>query len=267
MKPLRRLVRHVLARCLVGSDTTAVLSGRCRGSLLPRGIAMNNLAMVLGTYERSIQRVLAEQADGCRIAYDVGTHVGFFTLFLARVVRAEGRVYAFEPSAAEAQLLHELIRCNHLEERITVQQCAVCDENGQLSFNTGHGSFTGILEKAPANKPGGDRPSCMVQAITLGHFVYDLGNPAPDVMKIDVESAEPLVLRGADRLLRLHRPRMLIEVHGPTACKETVSQLLAHGYRVESLAHPERTTVTTPDQLRSYFTKGQWTTHLVAAPN
>jgi FkbM family methyltransferase len=267
MKAMRRLVRRILVGCLVGPDTTAVRSGRCRGRLLPREIAAGNLSMVSGRYERAIQRALETQARGCRIAYDVGAHVGFFTLFLSQVVRSDGLVHAFEPSAPEARLLRELIRCNHLEERIAVHECAVCDEDGQVSFNVGHASSTGILHKAPANRSAGDRPSCTVRSVTLDHFVYGMGNPAPDVMKIDVESAETLVLRGASRLLREHRPRMLIELHGPKACQETVSLLLADGYRIETIAHPRETAVTTPDQLRPLFNKDAWTTHIVAVPS
>jgi FkbM family methyltransferase len=266
MIAIRQFFRPLLVRCLVGAGTTAVRSGRCRGRLLPHDIAAGNLAMVLGTYERSIQRALESLASGCRVAYDIGAHVGFFTLFLSEVARGDGQVHAFEPSAPEAELLRELIRCNHLEKRITAHECAVCDEDGPVSFNVGQATSTGILRKAPANRSGGERPSCTVQAITLDHFVYGLGNPAPDVIKIDVESAEALVMRGAARLLREHRPLLLIELHGPQASRDTVSFLLANEYRIETVAYPRGTAVTTPDQLRPLFTKDVWTTHIVGTP-
>jgi hypothetical protein len=86
------------------------------------------------------------------------------------------------------------------------------------------------------------------------------------VIKIDVESAEALVMRGATRLLREHRPLLLIELHGPQASRDTVSLLLANEYRIETVAYPRGTAVTTPDQLRPLFTKDVWTAHIVGTP-
>ena len=41
---------------------------------------------------------------------------------------------------------------------------------------------------------------------------------APHLIKMDVEGAEYLVLRGMERTLRAHHPHLLIELHpGPTA--------------------------------------------------
>jgi hypothetical protein len=51
--------------------------------------------------------------------------------------------------------------------------------------------------------------------------------PAPSVLKIDVETAEVNVLRGASRLLRTARPVIWCEVAADNS--ETVSKLLDQG--------------------------------------
>lgn len=83
--------------------------------------------MVLGRYEPDIQQLLANQAQGCKVAYDVGSHVGFFTLLLADAMGQDGTVVAFEPSEGESSRVEELIDCNNLASRVSVERMAVCD--------------------------------------------------------------------------------------------------------------------------------------------
>ncbi len=110
---------------------------------------------------------------------------------------------------------------------------AVCDEVSELGFYTGHESFTGILGKfsKAVNREG--RVPVLVQSITLDEYVYGRRNLAPDLLKIDVESAEAAVIRGAEELLTKKRPKMLIEVHGPNSSRDTIVQVLAYNYRIE----------------------------------
>lgn len=262
-----RTLKPILVRCLVSPDNTAIRSGVLRGRLLPRSIAAGNLAMVFGTYERQIQALLTEQSRGCVIAYDVGAHVGFLSLLFAELVPQCGHVYAFEPSSREAGMIDELIRCNALHDRLSVHRFAVCDEVGEICFHASDASFTGILNKAAENQQRNASSGVIVQAITLDAFVYDMGYPAPDIIKLDVESAEPLVLAGARRLLANKRPRLVIEVHGPDACRDTVVELLKQGYRIELLFKTDRIPVTVADQLRPLFQKNKWTHHLLALPS
>lgn len=261
---LRRILKRLATSLLVSSGDTAIRAGQLKGRLLPRSIASSNLAMVLGRYEADIQELLSHEATGCQVTYDVGAHVGFFTLLFGHVTGDSGTVIAFEPSESEASRVEELVRCNQMQDRVTVERFAVCDEVAQLVFFTGHASFTGILDKVSKSHNRDNQTSVTVQGITLDEFVYGRNNPAPDLMKIDVESAEASVIRGAKRLLTEKRPKMLIEVHGPTPCKDTITEVLALGYQIEFLGPDGRVRVTEPDQLKDQFWKGHWTNHLLA---
>src|SRR5262249_11526871 len=59
--------------------------------------------------------------------------------------------------------------------------------------------------------------------------------PAPNVIKIDVEGAELLVLRGALQLLRQHRPRLLIEAHSPDLARDCITVLESLGSRISAV--------------------------------
>lgn len=220
--------------------------------------------MVFGTYERGIQEVILGLARGSEVAYDIGAHVGYMSLLLTKCVSQSGRVICFEPSSREAALVEELAVVNRLEGKLRVERVAVCDENGEVAFQPNHSSFTGILRKAPESRD--TRGSAAVLAVTLDAFVYERLNPAPDFIKIDAESAEAMVIAGASELLRRKRPKMVIEVHGPDACRDTIAGLLQHNYRIQLVGNGQAASVTSPDQLRPLFEANRWTLHLAAMP-
>jgi len=54
--------------------------------------------------------------------------------------------------------------------------------------------------------------------------------PPPDVLKIDTEGAENLVLSGAARTLREHRPRLILAAHGAERAQSVLALLREAGY-------------------------------------
>jgi len=54
----------------------------------------------------------------------------------------------------------------------------------------------------------------------------------PDVVKVDVEGAELLVLKGLSRALRDHRPALFLEIHTRDLAKECEEFLKQRGYDV-----------------------------------
>src|SRR3954471_4835586 len=83
------------------------------------------LNILRGHYEQDeihfVQRVL-RSGDS---AIDVGAHIGFFTMHMASAVGRAGRVYAFEPFDANADLLDRSIRENDYADRIQFERTAV----------------------------------------------------------------------------------------------------------------------------------------------
>jgi len=75
-----------------------------------------------------------------------------------------------------------------------------------------------------------------VIALTLDDAIDVLGLPEPDVLKIDVEGAEALVLRGGRRLLSTRAPALYIELHGAEPQREVLKLLAGMGYSVAGSA-------------------------------
>ncbi len=70
----------------------------------------------------------------------------------------------------------------------------------------------------------------MVPVTTIDNFVYEQKNPGPDIVKIDVEGAEALVLRGMKNVIRDFKPVLLCEMHGRNSEVENV--LREAGYNI-----------------------------------
>ena len=222
--------------------------------------------MVLGRYEAHVQELLDELCMDCVVAYDVGAHVGFFSLLLAGHLPDGSEVHAFEPSGHEAQMMRQLIGSNDLEHTVHVHPYAVCDEVGTLTFYRGNGTFTGILDRVAKPHVRERQTPVQVEGITLDEFVYGRHHRAPDLMKVDVESAEASVMRGARRLLREGRPKMLVEVHGPNACRDALEEIARHDYVLQRVGRTRREGISQPDQMRGLFSKKTWTHHVLALP-
>lgn len=171
------------------------------------------------------------------VMFDVGANVGYFSLLAAKAVASTGRVYAFEATPAVAERLAENVNLNGLDN-VSVIHSAVCDRDGEVEFRI-------QIDDSEGNSLvnfSGDWPRIRVPAMTLDEFVARNQIDRVDLIKIDVEGAEPLVLKGAKSLLtRPGRPALVIEVF-PAALRSAGSsksklldELSEYGYRVQGL--------------------------------
>lgn len=133
-----------------------------------------------------------------RVAVDVGAHNGVYAAHLARDFV---RVYAFEPAADMFEILSHRVATLH---NVEVSRAALLDRSG-------FGSITEDEKRKGKTRaryvlPGvGNVPVTTLDAIVAEDFA-DV-----DFLKVDVEGAEELVLRGGEALLRRCRPVVMIE--------------------------------------------------------
>lgn len=141
------------------------------------------------------------------IVWDIGASVGLFTMHAAQRVN---RVIAYEPDPETAARLDENIKLNGLRNKVDVRQLALGDEERREELHTdglcGFAPALGNLERHSA--------SISVEMKTIDCLVRK-GTQHPSVLKIDIEGAELLALRGARSLLHSEkRPRIIfIEIH------------------------------------------------------
>ncbi len=154
--------------------------------------------------EFDILQSLLRPTDRC---LDIGANIGLYSVFFARAA-FDGDVISVEPVPLNAALLQVNIALNQLTN-VRVQQVVVSDQcrlsNFSISVDGAYSSICGT----------GRRPE--LRHVKLPATTVDnlLGSARVDIMKVDVEGAELLVLRGATGLLMdsARRPRaVLIEL-------------------------------------------------------
>jgi len=158
-------------------------------------------------YEPDSMRIFLRLLPGARTVLDVGANVGLYAL-VAAAQDAHRAVYAFEPVPRVAGLLRRNAELNGLPN-LRVEECAVADSGGEAMLFVPRDAVP-----VAASLVSGYRPDCeeiRVRALTLDEFVRERGIARVDVLKIDVETAEPRVWAGAKKLLRRDRPPVLCE--------------------------------------------------------
>ncbi len=139
-------------------------------------------------------------------AVDVGAHVGFYTLLLARLVAPGGRVVAVEPAPANLDLLRRNLAPG-APVPIAVLAVAAGAQDGDRTLRLSDSSDTHSFYQHPL--VGRTQPVLVAQR-RLDHL---LPTP-PDVIKIDVEGAELEALEGLEGVITPNSPRtILVEVN------------------------------------------------------
>src|SRR5207248_10245206 len=134
-----------------------------------------------------------------QVFFDVGAHYGWMSLIAAHRVGPTGRVISFEPAPPLVDILRYHKRVNRLKQ-MEVVVSAVSDRDCQsvpfLLMNDGLSVGNSLV----AHKLEGRTTESAVRTETLDSYC-SRNNCWPDVLKIDVEGAELLVLRGAAEVL------------------------------------------------------------------
>jgi FkbM family methyltransferase len=190
----------------------------------------------LGTYEPQLQAAIQELVLPGQIVYDIGANIGFMTLLFAQCVESTGHVYAFEALPANLQRLRDNIALNAVDDRVTIISAAVNDRSNSTKFYIGPSPGTGKLVKSAGRSTITYRESIEVEGISIDDFIYQSGNPAPDILKIDIEGGEVLALPGMSRMLHEKRPVVMIELHGQEAARVGWDLLKKENYRICHMA-------------------------------
>jgi len=168
---------------------------------------------------------------------DVGANMGLYTIFAARKVGSSGAVIAIEPSTRDFARLKANVELNKLVN-VQLLQVALSDHEGEAELlvateeHSGHNTL-GDFGYATASQ-GTER----VHVTRLDDIVKQLALTRIDVIKIDVEGAEYVTLRGAEDTLRRFKPSILLEISDRTLVHQGASGskvwdfLIQRGYSI-----------------------------------
>lgn len=104
-----------------------------------RWIATSGSKFVMGRYEPEKTQAIIENVKDGDVVYDIGAHVGYFTILMSRIVGDKDHIYSFEPRPITHHFLKTHVRINH-RSNITITNACVGDKAGTVTFETRTGT-------------------------------------------------------------------------------------------------------------------------------
>ena len=175
-----------------------------------RDVGIASHIMLEGRWEPWIETVLVEAIKPGMRFVDVGANFGYFTLIGAERVGAAGHVYALEANPLLFEKLAKSIAVNGFNSRVSAFNVAVNDDTRAMEILFQHTGSGGGWTDIPRKRSVAKREVLPVNGEPLDKLLGDI--PDVQVMKIDVEGAEPKVLAGAKALMaRSKRLTIILE--------------------------------------------------------
>jgi len=165
---------------------------------------------------------------------DVGANVGFFTMKFALWVGEQGRVIAVEPDRENFEVLVAKVKKAGLQDRVRLHQAAAAAETGSVRLRRN--------ELHPGDHRISFHPEGIpVPAVTVDDLVAAAAPRSVSLVKIDVQGAEMLVLKGAKRMLDQLHPALFVEVddralrHFGSSAEALLEHMQRSGYKTHEL--------------------------------
>ncbi|MEX0777392.1 MAG: FkbM family methyltransferase [Phycisphaeraceae bacterium] len=186
---------------------------------LPSGLKMDldlsvypDCCMAYGLYELTTGRLIRRLLRPGDHFVDGGANIGYFTLLAAQRVGTRGHVDAFEPQPNNRARLIEHLKLNSLNDRVTVHDTALSDQEGQATIHFfppdddqhNHGCSTLFVE------PADHTQATRVRTVRMDQVLH---GSSPCLIKLDLEGAEPLAISGAQELLKSAAPYVIGELN------------------------------------------------------
>lgn len=180
-----------------------------------------------------MKRVLNEDSN----CIDVGCHKGEVMDEILKIA-PKGKHVGFEPIPEYVEFLQKKYSA---DDRVTILQNALSDSNSEAEFNwvKNAPAYSGIKQRSYAIK-NPQIEKIQVQLITLDECGKNF--PPTELIKIDVEGAELMVLKGAVNFIRQHRPVIIFEFglgaadHYGVQADDIHRYFSSIGYHVNTLA-------------------------------
>lgn len=181
------------------------------------------LVMYTGYPEYEPMRLLERSILSNDVVIDVGANIGAISLIAS--TKTKKPIFAFEADPRVVARLKENISLNNLRDKVLVVEKAVSNKSGTLSFAIETQSEVSHIQYTQSSKT--KQKFHRVKAISLDSFFTQHRLTKNLVVKVDVEGAEMLVLKGMKKALKNQQIKMLVFEVNPN--------LKLFGYQPEDL--------------------------------
>lgn len=213
------------------------------------------------SHERDVIEAIVKEARPDDVFWDVGACLGIHSFAVAKHL-PDGMVYSFEPMHANRAVSVDNKAVNELDN-VYVSNLALSDTNGERTFEIREGIEPGYGRHGLKSEGGEYESVREIDVPTQEGDTVDLEQP--NIVKIDVEGASPLVLAGMRETLANPACRaVILETHEPNPVQpshedfgmtrqDLIDELESLGFEVQTL----------DEEFHLYGTKTEESVHLI----
>lgn len=177
-------------------------------------------------FEEGLTDTLLQRLRPGMTFFDVGAHMGYFSLLASRLVGDAGQVHSFEPTPRTFKIL-KANTCRRKNIRLNNNAVFSRDATLELTdFGIRRPAFNTLFGHGDAEADA-DAQRYDVKAISIDNYCASTG-ARPDFVKIDAEGAEVDIVEGMRHTLATCRPMLTVEV-GDTSANMTRNTQVIHG--------------------------------------
>jgi FkbM family methyltransferase len=169
---------------------------------------MQETVYFIGEYEQPITAIASEMITEGDVCLDVGANFGWYTTLMSLRSGKTGAVHAFEPMPKTYRELERNREAARHPDRIYINNFALGDREDVVQINmfddlpSGHASLSA---------KGESRVSAFdCRLTTFDSYLVDHDISHVNFVKVDIEGAEMMFLRGAERLFEQEVPPVLL---------------------------------------------------------
>lgn len=159
-----------------------------------------------GMYERGTLHFIQKHLNPGDTFVDVGANIGLMSIFARQSVGESGKVWAFEANSSTFELLEKNLALNHFAD-VWSFECGLGAKRETKflydNWEINRGAASTVVQSAGSK-------AIEISILTLDEVANQHGI-APSMIKIDVEGMEEEVLAGAEHILLVNRPILIVE--------------------------------------------------------
>ncbi len=217
---------HEALKLATSVFTKRIQAGPLQGC---RWIIASGSSFIRGRYEPAKTAAIKRLVSKGDVVFDIGAHVGYYTVLMSRLVGETGQIVAFEPRGINQRFLKKHLSLNRCMN-VRVIEAAVSNRAGSARMDTSGGTGTGHLS---------DEGRVKVKVVTIDESVESQELPEPTFLKIDVEGGELRVLEGGRRTISRLKPKIILATHDEELDRRCIEFLENLGYSITEIVQPK----------------------------
>jgi len=161
---------------------------------------MQTTVYFLGEYEKVLTEIVKSLLRKGDVCLDVGANFGWYSTLFHKYSGDSGEVHAFEPMPPTFEELSQNYVLMGNPSNVFINHLALGEKEDELTINLFEGLSTGHASLSDQGRQDAISYKCKV--ITLDNYLKEKNVGDVNFIKVDIEGAEMMFLKGAGKLFK-----------------------------------------------------------------